>query len=102
MWYMLYCPEVSEERLIDFIKENISKDAVENAFLFTYERMRKYEGDWHMETVNMFPQCIFLESSDGRRLSKVFEDYRNAKGSILQTNDTLIPLQKSSQALLEA
>ena len=35
------------------------------AFFFTYERMKRYEGAWHLLEEPLFPGVIFLEYQEG-------------------------------------
>lgn len=51
-------------------REALSKDAAEDVFILTYDRMRRYEGAWHVEERNLVPSCVFLVSRDGRLLAE--------------------------------
>ena len=33
----------------------------EEAFFFTYDRLKRFEGDWHLLKLPLFPGLIFLE-----------------------------------------
>ncbi len=46
---------------------------LQDAFVFTCDRMRRYEGAWHLERQLLFPGVLFLESQDGERLRKELE-----------------------------
>ena len=47
--------------------------ALQDAFVFTCDRMRRYEGDWHLEQRLLFPGLLFLESQDKDRLCQELE-----------------------------
>ena len=55
---------------MDFCSSRISKDTLQDVFLFTCERMRRYEGSWHTETVQMFPGYLFMETEDVETLEE--------------------------------
>ncbi len=70
MWYGLYCYSQKEQETLLILKHNLSKRALKDAFIFTYDRMRRYEGDWHMERVSMFPGYVFLVSNEENLLTE--------------------------------
>ncbi|MCI8853008.1 MAG: hypothetical protein HFI32_05820 [Lachnospiraceae bacterium] len=47
--------------------------ALQDAFVFTCDRMRHYEGDWHLEQRLLFPGLLFLESQDKDQLCQELE-----------------------------
>ena len=76
IWYVLYCPNQKEQDIIRSCRQHLTDKALTDAFCFTYDRMRRYEGSWHVERQSMFPDYVFLESEDGERLAKELEQYR--------------------------
>ena len=62
-WYALTCEPGREEWVKDSCKRQLPAPALEDAFLFSYERMKKYLGQWHADTCRMFPGYVFLQSS---------------------------------------
>lgn len=38
----------------------------------TYERLRRYEGSWHMEDAELFPEYVLMESDDEGKLKESF------------------------------
>ncbi|MDD3362066.1 MAG: hypothetical protein PHW34_10385 [Hespellia sp.] len=73
MWYALQCEKGWEESCLQICKNQIDPTVLQDAFLLTYEKMRRYEGRWHMETENLFPECIILDSQDESALTKEIE-----------------------------
>ena len=53
----------------------MSEDALKDAFVFTYDRMRRYEGAWHLERQMLFPGYVFLESKDMKCLQEELKRY---------------------------
>ena len=76
MWYVLYDPHNGDDKLKDSIRRHVSEDILDGAFIFTYERMKRYGGQWHTEILPMSPHYIFLESRNMSQLSKELEQYR--------------------------
>lgn len=50
--------------------KHISNEILQDIFEFTYDRMRRYEGKWHLERQPLFPDYVFLESKDGEKLTR--------------------------------
>ena len=73
MWYALYCPDKKAQDLLHACRAQMQEDILRDVFLFSCERMRRYEGAWHTEKVNMFPNYIFLESDHKQKLLEAFE-----------------------------
>ena len=76
MWFVLYCPNQKETEVIRSCMRHLTAQALTDAFVLTYDRLRRYEGAWHMERRPIFPDCIFLESEDGECLVKELDQYK--------------------------
>lgn len=102
MWYVLYCPKTNEEDILQSCKKNISGTVLKDAFLLTYERMKRYQGSWHLEKEKMFPDYIFLESDDGEGLYQELEPYRLAVQPVESGYDKiLLPVESEEEQLLQ-
>lgn len=102
MWYVLYCPKTNEEAILQSCRENISSAVLKDAFLFTYERMKRYQGGWHLEKEKMFPDYIFLESDDSERLFQELEPYRLAAEPMeSKQGKVLLPVEAEEEQLLQ-
>ena len=101
MWYVLYCPNQKETEVIRSCRRRLSAQALTDAFVLTYDRMRRYEGAWHTERKPLFPDCVFLESKDGESLVKELEQYREIDD---HQNDHYIPIpiDKKEEAFLQS
>lgn len=78
MWYTLYCRQEEEQNIINICQHYKKKGVLRDVFVFTSERMKRYQGQWHKETVRMFPESLFLELSQQELCSdelKKFHEY---------------------------
>lgn len=74
MWYVVQCVEGKEEQMITSLKRNLP-DLCTDVFLFRYERMKKYGGEWHVSNEILFPGYVFMESKDAEELYKRLKQY---------------------------
>ena len=88
MWCALKCRRGEEENIMDACRKRIPREMMQDIFVFTYDRLRRYEGEWHMETKLMFPDYVFLETEDIQRLSEELEPYREFV-QVLEGSDML-------------
>lgn len=88
MWCALKCRRGEEENIMDACRKRIPRETMQDIFVFTYDRLRRYEGEWHMETKLMFPDYVFLETEDIQRLSEELEPYREFV-QVLEGSDML-------------
>ena len=61
IWYMLHCGKGQEEEAVQKWKQQDST-AKAQAFLFTFERMKRYEGSWHSLHAPLFPGMFFWKA----------------------------------------
>lgn len=101
MWYLLYYPQGNEERVLASCRQHISEEILENTFIFTYERMKKYGGQWHIEILPMFPDYIFLESVSMKALSESLEQYREI-AQVLEDKEILWQVYPEEEQFLRA
>ena len=66
---------------MDACNTNLSRNALRKSFLLTYDRMRRYKGEWHLERRLLFPACVLLESENEERLLKELKDFRRISES---------------------
>ncbi len=76
MWYVLRCRPGQEEIVLNSCRRHLSGNVCKEAFVFTYDRMKRFHGQWHIESARMFPDYIFLESDCEKELSGELEQYR--------------------------
>ena len=81
------------QNLMDLCKATLSEQAATCVFTFTYDRMKRYQGEWHLERSYSFPDYFFIESSNGEQLEK--EMNRNELASkILATGGIVTPVDR--------
>ena len=100
MWYILYCPKQNEAEIICSCKQRLSDRALMDAFILTYDRMRRYQGAWHLEQQPLFPNYVFLETKDGKQLSEELQQYQHIVQA-LGEKDCLIPLHQEEEQFLQ-
>lgn len=100
-WYVLYCKSGQEEAIIKSCKQHLSKLAVEDAFLFSYDRMKKYLGKWHVDTYKMFPNYVFLQSSYPELLTEELEQYREIT-DVLEYNGRLLRVHSDEEMVMNS
>ncbi len=101
MWYVLKCREGQEEIIIRSCRQHLSAQVLEEAFQFSSRRMKKYLGEWHIDTFQMFPGYVFLQSSHPERLSEELEQFREIT-SVLEQDRLLLPVEKEKEQLFRA
>lgn len=61
---MCCCSGQEPSEIIHTYREKFSEDAVDEVFVPTYAKMKRYQGEWHVEQGILFPGYVFLESKD--------------------------------------
>lgn len=86
MWYALKCHPGKEQEILESCRQEIDSRILCDAFLFTYDQMKRYEGSWHVEKKKMFPQYVFLEIKNKEGFLKRLESASYLKEAIIQDN----------------
>ncbi len=82
-------------------KKHLSGEALEDAFVFTYDRMRRYEGTWHLEQQFLFPHYLFLESRNEEKLTEELKQYSQVF-SVFENGGKLVKVEPEEEKLLRA
>lgn len=99
MWCVLSCrPEIASD-IMKSCRRNIPADILADAFIFTCDRMKRYQGSWHVEKQELFPGYVFLETGDIRALAEALEPYR-AFVCVLEDESLLRRVEKKEEELL--
>ncbi len=101
IWYLLFCHKQNEWNTLDICRQHLSKRALLNAFVLTYDRMRRFQGEWHVEKQLMFPAGVFLESDDEASLMEEIRQYRG-KAKPDTVFKALAPVKKSEEIFLKS
>ena len=99
IWYVLYCPNQKEEDLLYACKQHLTGEALKDAFVFTYDRMRRYGGAWHLEQQLLFPHYLFLESRDEGKLAEELKRYAPVL-PVFESGGKLIRVEPEEERLL--
>lgn len=99
IWYVLYCPNQKEEELLYACKRHLTREALEDAFVFTYDRMRRYNGVWHLEQQPLFPHYLFLESRNEEKLTEELKRYPQVF-SVFENDGKLVRVEPEEEKLL--
>lgn len=70
MWIILKCRPGETENFMNICRQQIPGEILTDLFIFTCDRMRRYEGSWHKETKEMFPGYVFMETGNPSALSE--------------------------------
>ena len=65
---------------MDFCNRHLSRKALWQAFLLTFDGVRRYEGGWHLESRLMFPSYVLLESENEECLIKELRECGKTEG----------------------
>ena len=70
--------------------------------MLTYERMRKYEGAWHLERWNLFPECVIFERKGEEELRQILQGLEKElflNGDRIETR--VIAIEKAEEEMLK-
>ena len=99
MWFLFACPENCREILLDAWNRSKSQENAERVFCLTADRVRRYEGSWHLERVNLFPRYVICDSDDPERLKdKLLSLADRLK---INTDGATITVTETDQSFLE-
>lgn len=70
MLCVLHCHPDQAEKVMEVCRRNIASDILRDAFILTCDRMKRYEGSWHIEKRELFPDSVFVETGDSGELLK--------------------------------
>ncbi len=78
-----------EQKTVDSCKEYFSDTALLNAFILTYDRMRRYQGAWHLEKEPLFPANVLLETENEDILRDELKQRKgvSSQGQVIQRMD---------------
>lgn len=69
IWYLLECPKGNEARYAEEYCRLMGSDNDKEIVCFQYQRMMRYQGQWHLVNRALLPGYIFLLDS-GKRQKK--------------------------------
>lgn len=99
MWFLFACPENCREILLEKWNTAATQQQAGKVFTLTCDRVRKYEGAWHLERVNLFPGYVLCDSDQPEALKQELLDLTGRLK--IHTDGTTIPVSEEDRALLE-
>ena len=82
-------------------RHHLSKKALDRCFVLTYDRMRRYEGAWHIESMPLFPGYVFLETNAPKLLMEELKQYAQMI-HVLGDGVTAIPVRVEEETFLRS
>lgn len=64
IWYLLRCPKGDEHAYVQKYQQFTVPGKVKEVIYFKYQRLMRWGGKWHMETLPILPGCIFLSAKN--------------------------------------
>lgn len=99
-WYAVQVRTGREDVVKELCRRMIGPEILEEVFIPCYERMRRYEGQWHREQRPLFPGYLFLITDE---IEPVFESLRQVPEltKILGDGVDFIPLHPEETEFLK-
>ena len=63
MWYVMQVSTGTEEEICQQCRRRV-KEADEDVFILTVERMTKVQGEWKLVSGRLFPGYVFVETDE--------------------------------------
>lgn len=91
MWYVIQVHTGKEQETVLQCQKLVSPAVLGKSFLPYYKAMKRYQGEWHMETRILFPGYVFLVTDQPERL---FLELKKVPGltKLLGTGEEIVPL----------
>lgn len=80
-------------------RQILSPEVLQDVFVFTCDRMRRYEGVWHLEQQLCFPEYVFLESRNREQLIRELKN-SSCMRDILADSSPLVSLNPEEEQFL--
>lgn len=98
-WYAVQVKTGKEQDTADLCRKIVDDEILLESFIPRYERMKRYQGEWHKEQLPMFPGYIFLVTE---RVDELFRELKAVPEltKILGDGVMFIPIRDEEKALL--
>lgn len=98
-WYAVQVKTGKEQDTVDLCRKIVVDEILLESFIPRYERMKRYQGEWHKEQLPMFPGYIFLVTE---RVDELFRELKAVPEltKILGDGVMFIPIRDEEKALL--
>ena len=99
MWFLFACPENCREILLNAWEKSEASENADQVFCLTTDRVRKYEGSWHLERVSLFPGYVICDSETPEILKSQLLSL--ADRLKIHTDGATIPVNAADQSFLK-
>lgn len=99
-WYAVQVKTGKEQETANLCREIVDQAILVDSFIPRYERMKRYQGEWHKELLPMFPGYIFLVTE---RVGELFYQLKAVPEltKILGDGREFIPIKDEEKDLLQ-
>ncbi|MCD8242187.1 MAG: antiterminator LoaP [Lachnospiraceae bacterium] len=97
--YVIQVISGTEEDTMEMLRRQISKELLQKCFVYYYENMRKYAGEWHKQKKLLFPGYVFVITG---QVDSLYLELKKVKTltKILGDKDCFIPLSEGEVEFL--
>ena len=99
-WYAVQVRTGREEAVLQLSKKMIDESVLKECFIPYYERMKRFQGEWHKEQYILFPGYIFLVTE---QLDVLFWELKKVPGltRILGDGMEFVPIKEDEKVFLQ-
>lgn len=99
-WYAVQVRTGREEAVLQLSKKMIDGSVLKECFIPYYERMKRYQGEWHKEQYILFPGYIFLVTE---QVDELFWELKKVPGltKILGDGMEFVPIKEEERVILQ-
>ena len=98
-WYAVQVRTGREEAVLQLSKKMIDESVLKECFIPYYERMKRFQGEWHKEQYILFPGYIFLVTE---QVDVLFWELKKVPGltRILGDGMEFVPIKEDEKVFL--
>lgn len=74
IWYILHCEKEKEKQAAELLRQRYCCLGKDEIFLITFEKMRRYNGNWHCQEETFLKGCVFAKIDSRKRLEKAAKE----------------------------
>ena len=99
-WYAVQVRTGREEAVLQLSKKMIDESVLKECFIPYYERMKRFQGEWHKEQYILFPGYIFLVTE---QVDVLFWELKKVPGltRILGDGMEFVPIKEDEKVFLQ-
>lgn len=100
-WYLVHTPMSMEHATADKLLKLIPKNLLADAFTLSKERWEKRNGVWSIRRVQMYPEYLFVVSSDAHGLNSALQKLSFHVDLVGAAERSIMPLSEDARAFFE-